>query len=307
MLESLSVVTQQVVILFMLMSLGIVANKKGWLDAKSVKSITNIVLYFVTPCVIVNSFTREASDELIHGLGITVVVAALTMSLSALLAHLVVKDSDDGKERVFRYAVVFSNCGFMGLPLQQALLGDIGVFYGAGYIAVFNIVVWTYGVWLMSGRKEDVNIKKMLLNPGILGTVAGLLVFAFGIKLPAIIGTPISYMAALNTPLPMIIIGYYLGNLKLENFTSDYKQYFSVFLRLIVIPLFAIVGMHLFGLDKTIMVTCAVAASAPTATNTAMFATLYGRNAELGAQMVSVATLISLITMPLIISLAQTI
>ncbi len=307
MLQNFIIVANQVAVLFILMALGIVSNKLHWLDEKAAKSITNIVLYFVTPCVIINSFSREVEASLIYGLVITAVVAVLTFGFSIAFAHLWIRDKDPDTERIYRYASIFGNCGFMALPLEEAVLGDIGTFYGAIYIAVFNLIVWTYGVWLMSGDKSNVKFKALTVNPGLIGTVIGIVILVFGIKLPNLIATPVSYMASLNTPLPMIIIGYYLGNLNIKKLVSNKKQYLIAFYRLLLFPLVTMFMLYIAKVDPVIAVVCTIASAAPTAANTAMFATLYGKDAELGAQLMSVSTLLSLVTLPLLVAFAQSI
>lgn len=307
MLQNFIIVANQVAVLFILMALGIVCNKLHWLDDKAVKSVTNIVLYFVTPCVIINSFSREVEKSLIYGLIITAVVAVLTFGFSIAFAHLWIRDKDPDTERIYRYASIFGNCGFMALPLEEAVLGDIGTFYGAIYIAVFNLIVWTYGVWLMSGDKSNVKFKALTVNPGLIGTVIGIVILVFGIRLPNLIATPIGYMASLNTPLPMIIIGYYLGNLNIKKLVSNKKQYLIAFYRLLLFPLVTMFMLYIAKVDPVIAVVCTIASAAPTAANTAMFATLYGKDAELGAQLMSVSTLLSLVTLPLLVAFAQSI
>ncbi len=306
MLESFLVVSKQIVVLFILMSIGTLCNKIGWLDSKSVKSITNIVLYFVTPCVIINSFNRETDKALLGGLFITALLSLGIQLFSLIVANLVFRGNECEENRIFRFATVFSNSGFMGLPLQQALLGSVGTFFGAVYIAVFNVLVWTYGVFEMSGSKKEISPKKIVLNPGILGTVVGVIIFFFGIELPDVFSESVGYIANLNTPLPMIVIGYYLGNLNLDSFKKYTKQYLAIGIRLFIIPITAVIAMYFLKIDSTVAMVCAIACSAPTAANTAMFATLFDKNASLGAQMVSVSTLFSLVSIPIVVTLAST-
>lgn len=306
MLQNFLIVSQQVLVLCCLMALGFICNKIHWLDAKAVKSITNIVLFFVTPCVIIDSFSRDVDPSLISGLIVAAVIAFFTFGFSIAFAHLCIKDKDKDIERVYRYASIFGNCGFMALPLEHAVLGDIGTFYGTAFIAIFNLIVWTYGVWLMSGDKANIKAKALLTNPGLIGAVIGILLLVTGFRFPSVISTTIGYMADLNTPLPMIVIGYYLGNLSVKKIVSNKKQYLIAFYRLLLIPGVMLVIMHFAKVDPVVMVVSTIAASAPTAANTAMFATLYDKDAELGAQLMSVTTLLSLITLPLLVALAQT-
>lgn len=144
-----------------------------------------------------------------------------------------------------------------------------------------------------------------MLNPGILGTAIGMIIFLLEIRLPEVVAAPVRYLACLNTPLPMIIIGYYLGNLTVGAFKKNLKQYLVIALRLFVVPVAAILAMYLLKVDSIIAVVCVIACAAPTASITAMFATLFGKDASLGAQMVSVSTLISLISIPLVVTLAR--
>lgn len=306
MLQNFLIVSQQVLVLCCLMALGFICNKIHWLDAKAVKSITNIVLFFVTPCVIIDSFSRDVDPSLISGLIVTAVIAFFTFGFSIAFAHLCIKDKDKDIERVYRYASIFGNCGFMALPLEHAVLGDIGTFYGTAFIAIFNLIVWTYGIWLMSGDKANIKAKALFTNPGLIGAVIGILLLVTGFRFPSVISTTIGYMADLNTPLPMIVIGYYLGNLSVKKIVSNKKQYLIAFYRLLLIPGVMLVIMHFAKVDPVVMVVSTIAASAPTAANTAMFATLYDKDAELGAQLMSVTTLLSLITLPLLVALAQT-
>ncbi len=304
MLATFQLVGQQVVVLFLLMLVGVICNRAGFFGEPEVKGLSKMVLYFVTPCVIVESFQREPNGTMIRNLLITMGIAFASYILGIVLANLCIHDKDESKELVLRFGAVFGNCGFMSLPIEEALLGEDGVFYGAVFIAAFNLIVWTYGLAVMSGDRKNISWKKIVLNPGILGTLAGLLVFLFRISLPAVFQEPISFMADLNTPLPMIIIGYYLGNLKLHHLVENKKQYLSMLLKLICIPGLTLLMMWPMHLDQTVILVCVIASCAPTAANTAMFAALFNRDSQLAAQMVSVGTLFSLITIPSMVALA---
>lgn len=305
MLENFLTVGHQVMVLFVLMAIGAVTNRCKLIDASAVNGMTNLVLYFVTPCVIISSFQREANFDLFKGLLFTGGLALLIHIIFIAVTNVMIHEADKGKEKVFKFAAVFSNCGFMSLPIQEALLGDIGVFYGSVYVAVFNVVLWTYGLAMMSGDAKEIKVSKLLVNPGIIGIFFGMLIFVFQIDLPSIVSSPIEYMASLNTPLPMVIIGYYLGDLSLEHLKSDKKQYVAIGLRLLVLPLLAIAVLKLFGVEDTIAVVCTIASCAPVAAVTAMFANRFNRDARLASQMVSISTLFSLVTIPLMVALVQ--
>lgn len=306
--NNLAVVSIQVAILFVLIAVGFISGKFKLINKTGAKYLTNVVLYLATPCIMIQSFQKvKFSEGIILNFGICVLCAVLIQVLSIFLCRAIFRSKQKSRRIVLRFACVFSNCGFMSLPLQHAILGDKGVFYGTVFVAVFNIIVWSYGLVDMSGDKANFRLKKIILNPGVLGAVCAALLFFLQIHLPEIILSPIQYLAALNTPLPMLVIGYYLTKYNFKKSAGDLGIYAVSAVRLILIPCLALLFMKLFSVDAGIMTACTIASSAPVAATTTMFATKFNRDVELSVGLVSTTTLLSIITMPVIIALAQTI
>lgn len=305
MLENIVIVGTQVLVLFVLIGVGFVCNKVKVLTRGSVKDLTNLVLYVVSPCVIINSYMREFDKAMLGGLLITLAVAFCSFGLNILVANLLIKDKDKAREKTLRFGTIFSNCGYMSLPLQNALLGDEGVFYGATFIVVFQIVVWTYGVLLMSGDVKNVSLKRIVCTPGIIGTAIGLVIFVFSLSVPKVIAQPIQYLAALNTPIPMIVVGFHLAGAKL--YIKGLSAYLSVALRLVILPMTLLWGLYILGIRGVVLISCVIAASAPSAANTTMFSEKFGADTPLSATMVSLTTLLSVITMPVVVGIASSI
>lgn len=305
MLQSLYEVATQVAILFILIAVGFICTKKKMFDEKSIKSLANFVLYIVIPTVIINSFNKDFDATLGKKLLICVACSLGLHALFILLTYAFIHDKDDAKKRVLQFGAVFSNCGFMSLPLQQALLGDEGVFLGAAYVGVFNLITWTYGLVLISGNKSEISLKKNFINPGVIGVAAGLVLFLTPIKLPEILSMPLHHFANMNTPLPMVIIGFYLAQITTFSVLKDSRLILGIFLRLLLFPLLGLGIMYLIGLRKTILVCMTIAASAPTAANTTMFAAKYDKDTQTSVTMVAFSTLLSIITMPVVVSLAM--
>ena len=305
MLENIVIVGTQVLVLFVLIGVGFVCNKVKVLTRGSVKDLTNLVLYVVSPCVIINSYMREFDKAMLGGLLITLAVAFCSFGLNILVANLLIKDKDKAREKTLRFGTIFSNCGYMSLPLQNALLGDEGVFYGATFIVVFQIVVWTYGVLLMSGDVKNVSLKRIVCTPGIIGTAIGLVIFVFSLSVPKVIAQPIQYLAALNTPIPMIVVGFHLAGARL--YIKGLSAYLSVALRLVILPMTLLWGLYILGIRGVVLISCVIAASAPSAANTTMFSEKFGADTPLSATMVSLTTLLSVITMPVVVGIASSI
>ena len=294
-------------VLFILISIGFLCGKKGLINENAAKKMTDIVLYVVTPCVMISAFQKEFSGDTAIKILIAAAAAIVILVFSTLLARLVIRDKNESRKKVLQFSVIFSNCGFMSLPLQKELLGEDGWFYGSIFVAVFNIFVWTYGLLDMSGDKKQLSIKKIVFNPGIMGAAVAIILFVCRIKLPEIVIQPVTHLANLNTPVPMLIIGFYLSRAKLKDAFSDVGTYIAMSLRLVIIPVIVTFIMALLKLDKTMMIAFVIACSAPTAASTTMFAAKFNRDVELSVGVVAASTILSIITMPLIVSLAWTI
>ncbi|MBR4341448.1 MAG: AEC family transporter [Lachnospiraceae bacterium] len=306
MIENILPVAKQVFILFLLISAGFTLTKFHILDKSKVSGLIDIVVYIVTPSNLIISFQREFKSELLMQLGLSFGLAFLVFFVNSVLARLLIRDKNPDKNCVLQFASAYPNAGYMALPLQRALLGDIGVFYGAAYIAIFHCYVWTYGVKLLSKDKAKINLKKILLNPPIIGIFIGLIMFLTQFKLPELIYSPLEYFSALNTPLPMLIIGFYLANTDLKATFTNAWVYVGSCLKLLASPAIAIILCLLFKAEKEVMTACVIACSAPSAALSGMLAMKYDRDTEVSVGMISLTTILCIITMPVLVALAQT-
>ena len=289
----------------LLIAVGFVAAKTKIMTAEGTKCCTDIALIIVTPCVIIKSLIREYSGEIMKSLAKAFVLTLIVQVLLILLSTLLLHSKDKEKERVLRFGSIFANCGFMSLPLQQVILGDDGTLYGSAYIIMFNLAVWSYGVFLISGDKKYIQPKKLFISPGIIGLLIGIIIFVFSVPIPDIVYSSINYLSAIYTPLPMLIIGYHLAQSNVLNAFRDIRCIFSVFLSLIVYPLAALGLLYLIGVRGTLLVSIIISVSAPVAAVTTMFSSKFGGDTELSVDMVSLSTVLSLGTMPLVIYIAQ--
>ena len=299
----------QVLILFIFMGFGFVGNKTKLINLDGSKVMSDIVLYFVTPCLIINSFSSmEFDKEHLNGLIVCFVAFFLIMAASIALVHIIFRGKNEQKKRVLRFAVVFSNVGYMGIPLQEAVLGQEGVFYGSVCVGMFNILVWTYGIVCSSGSLKNMSIKKVIFNPGLLAVAAGLIIFLFSIPLadylPPVSKT-LSLMAGLNTPVAMMVIGFNLANSNILASLKSASTYLISALRLIIIPVAALFIMVLCGIKGDILVSLVIAASAPVAAVTTVFAIKYNNDINTSVNLVAFTTLLSIVTMPFIVALSQ--
>ena len=304
MLNDFFTVAGQVVTLFLLIGVGVLCAKLKLLSEAGVKALANLVLYVATPCVIVKSCIRDFDVSMLWGFLVVVAVAAVTHGLLILLARVVFRDREEDRRRVLRCATVFSNAGYMAIPLQQAILGDEGVFYCAAYVIVFNVFLWTYGYAEMSGERK-LSLRQIVLNPGVIGVVVGLLLFVLPIPVPTLLTDAIGHLAALNTPIPMLIIGFYLAQTDLLAALKDGRGWLCIALRLVAVPLVTLGGLLLCGVGGDLLTSCMICIATPVATSCTMFATRFDRQPTLSVNLVSLSTLLSVVTLPLMVAVTN--
>lgn len=177
--------------------------------------------------------------------------------------------------------------------------------------SILNLLQWTYGIVIITRRKDMINIKKVFVNPVTISLVIGLFLFITGIKLPGVINSwvinsTMAGVAALNTPAAMIVLGYYLSCVRICDLLLNPSLYLASFVRLIIIPLLTLLALYIMpvGHGQIGMITL-IAAATPVGTSTAIFAQKFGQDYERAVCMVCLSTLFSIITMPVVMYLAQ--
>ena len=306
-LENVRQAAQQVAILYVMIAVGFICDKAGLFTEKTARKLVNLLIYFITVCMLIKSFVGiELNDETLSKFLISMLLG-FSLHFIAIALNVPFFRKKNDERPIFKYACIYGNVGFMALPLAQAVLGDEGVFYCASGVIAFNVITFIHGVSLMSREKEKLNVKKLVFNPGVISVIIGLPLFLLQVKLPVVISKPLEYFSSINTPLAMLIFGTYLSNTKLGTIFTDKRIYLVAAFKLILMPLACIGIFRLCGITGTLLTAFAITACVPSANNTFMFATKYERDTGLASRTVALVSLFSIITMPVIIALAQSI
>lgn len=303
MLGSVWTVGQQVLILFILVGVGFVLGRAKMIGERFSRDCSQLIMYAVSPCMMIVAFQRSFEPEGFHNFCLTLLLAIIIHLAGIAMAQLFFR-KQTVKRDALRFSVVQSNCGFMGFPLQNALLGSIGVFYGSGFNAVFTLIAWTYGLRQIAGKQQKLSVKALIFNPGVVSVVLALGLYLGRIYLPEIILTPVTYLSQLNTPLPMIVVGYQLSHANILSALRGWDTWLAIFLRLIVTPALALGLCLAFHADHAVSVAVVAAAAAPCAALLSIFSARFERDTALASGLVAAETLLSALTMPVMVGLA---
>lgn len=297
MVEYLLMVSSQVGTMFLMMAAGFVLAKRGLITQAALPQMTNLLLTAVLPCMLVDAMQIERTPALLGAMGYAALLAVGLYVLYCLLSVPLFRRQDPATGKALRFGTLYGNVGFMGLPLIQLVLGEQAMVYGVINLMVFNAFNWSQGVVLIGGRKQ-VSLKQAVLNPGILGTIMALILFLCGIILPPMAGNAVRFLGSMNTPLAMVIIGVQMAY-------ADWRAVFrspailaACGLKLVAMPLLTALVLYPFHPEPGLYCTLVLLAGVPTASITAMFAQRYGRDVSTSAQLVTVSTLLSILTLP---------
>lgn len=299
-----SIVLSQVLVLFIIMLAGFIAGKAGVIDSTGSKKLGGVMLYVTSPMLVFKAFFIKFTTERLINIMWIVGMALSMFLLAILLSKLIYKKFPDDKSTILRFCAVFSNCGYMGLPLMQALYGDEGVFYGSFYVMCFHIMLWTYGYVMFGGQGTRKQIAvKVLTKPSLIAVYLGMIIFIFGIPVPSPIESAVTAVGNMTMPISMLIIGSIISSTKLKEIVSDWRAYLSSFVRLVLMPLIAFALTRIPGVPAMPSAVLVTALAMPSAANTTVFAELFNKDAVFASKCVSVSTLLSIVTIPLIVSL----
>lgn len=298
------IVINQVTTLFLLILTGFIIRKLGIINRELNKGLSDILLYVTLPFSIVTSFNFPFSTTLLSNAAIVFLISVVIHLFAIFISKLLYLRYPSATKRVLRTATIFSNCGFMGFPILEAVYGTQGVFYGAFYVLTFNILIWTVGVNIFTGKQEAATWK-LASNPIGIAVVVGLILFVFSIKLPEPIFNALRMVGSMTTPISMLIIGSLLVEIKLSEVFTGFSLFYMTLIRLIILPLLAALCLMLLGIKGIIFGVPVLASAMPVAALVAVFAEKYGADALLASRAVFLSTVLSIITIPAMIILIQ--
>ena len=297
----ISILLRQIAIMALLMAVGILLSRRGFLSPQGTKDLGAILLRIIIPCVIVKSYITTYSRERLLELALSAGLALAAFILAMGIAYLVYGK----RRRIENFASAFCNAGFIGIPLAQAVIGDEGVFYMAASVALLNLFQWTYGVYIMTDRKDSIRAKTIVKNPVVIAIVVGIALFLSRLPVPGILTSTLGYIAGMNTPVAMILMGTYMAKLPWRKLL-DKRAYGCVLLRLVVIP--AVVLAVFWALpisNQNVALAAYLAAATPVGANICVFAQQYDCDYEFSVVTVCLSTVLSIVTVPVMVSLAQ--
>jgi len=296
------------IVLFLIMLLGYYCFRKDIITEDSSKKLSGLVVNITNPALILSGVLGDSkigtpSDLVFVAIVSTIMHFGLIVIAVVIPKILRTPKSEDG---IYKAMTVFSNMGFMGFPIISAIFGREVLLYGAIFLLPYNILAYTYGVYMLTKDNKDGKEKpkfniKNLLNPGVIGSIVAIGIFIFNIKLPIFLVSSINMVSNVTTPLSMMVIGVSIVHISIGKLFTNGRLYIFSLIKLIIIPSIAFFILKPIIKDEVIFGTTVIMLCMPVGSMTAMLAKEHGGNDKLASQGILLTTIISVITIPLVV------
>ena len=300
------IVLQQMVVLFSIMMVGYFCYKKEWLNKSAYATISKIVINIMNPMLVINGVINKeihvGSESILSNLFLMLLYFALLTVLSFVLVK--VLKIEQKVESLYRLMLIFSNVGFIGIPIITSVYGQESMIYITFYILGYNFFLYTYGLYLASlSGKNKISGKesfKKMLNPGVVSCIVAIIIFAFKIQLPAPVETLAAYLGEPVIPMSMILIGASMAQQNFKQLFTDVKMYLFLAIRLLVIPIAAALIIRNFAFLPEIAGVFIFMLAMPVGSIVVLLATEQGADETCCTRGSVLSTLFSVITIPIV-------
>lgn len=294
----------QIISLFLIMIIGYVLRKCNVFDDASNVRFTRLIIYVSLPSQIVKAFASNqgivSNQEVLFMFG----MSALAYLLYAIIGVLfiVLFRVPKAKRGPYLFMMMFGNVGFMGMPLTEALLGEDALIYAVIFNVIFNLIVYSVGILMISKKDDDFRFPiKKLLNMPLISAVISIILYFGKIQLPQVAIQSLDYMGNVTTPVAMLILGSTIAGMPWKELFDEWRIYIFTVFKLVVIPVVVILLLRFFpNMNPLIYGSLILLSATPVATNTTMLAIEYNGDQALASKGIFFTTLLCMLTIPII-------
>ena len=281
---------------------GYIMMKKKMLDESCISGFSKVLLYFCQPCLAVYTFTSSSlSSEKLFEIGIfaliSLAVFAIMFSVSYLVLH---KKCKEPIYRIITIATSFSNCAFFGIPIIEALIPESEelLIFTTVFAVVMNVIGWTLGAAILSGDAKYISVKKIFLNPAVIGMAIAFVIFVLRIPIRGDLESMVSISGRMCTPLSMIIMGMRLATMDIKTMFSEPKVYAAIAVKQLVMPLVGFMLVYFLPISVELKQAFFIICACPVASVVLNFAEIVGEGQREAAKMLLLGTFLSIVTLP---------
>ena len=295
---NVSLMMNQIIMMLIIACAGLFLRKIGVFTDAVIKGINKTLLTIATPAMILMVTQKDYRPDMMKGFAQVILVGLAAMTIC--IGIMIIAYAKGDRSRYKPVAAMLSampNAGYMGLPIIQAVYGDEGTLFVAAYIVAFNVVSWTVCTALFTGF--SVKSLKGMINPGFCATIIGTIFYVAQIRLPAPLLSTVNQLGDINTPLSLLLLGARMETLRPKQLLNIHLA-IPCAVKLLVLPAVTLVVCRLIGMAELPLGVAVISTAMPAAAFCQMFAERYDREIAYASTGVSISTILSLATLPLV-------
>ena len=287
----------------LILILGFCLGKWKMISTETNKEITNLLLTVFMPASLFVAFPAEYSEDSLQ-LFFSGLVAGILVMLTLIILSKIIFNKwwfKGGLRYESQFALIFNNATFLGYPIVVNTFGPTGVIAYCGFIIAFNVALFSYGIWLFEHKITLKLFKSIVTNPNILAVLISMVLFLANFHLPSFIVDAVGFVGGATTPLSIICIGFMLSRADFKSLFKKWRLILTAIIQLIVGPVVTYFMLTWLKFPTEVIQVCTLIQALPTATSLGLFATKYGGNNIESSELVTISTVLSVATMPLMI------
>ena len=295
----------QMLALLIMIGAGYFMAKKDMLDSHTNTQMSKMIVNVFNPMLILASAANSAGQVSLGTIGLVGIIAlgmfAVFITVGMVLSPFF--DKSPQQRKIFQEMFVFSNLGFIGIPVVSSILGEEYVVYVTEFLLIYTIVFYTYGVALMDGKFSLSSLKSMI-NPGTVSGFTALLIIVCGIQLPGFLKTAITYLGNVTSPMALVAVGFTLAHSDLRKIFCQPRLYVFSAVKLLLLPLALLPLLRLVTGDGTLISVCMVMFGMPIGNMPLILGTQKGIDGSTCSAAIILTTILCVFTIPVLLAVA---
>ena len=290
-------ILQQMAVIAVLVSIGVFAGRRGIVDAVSSKSISRLIIDICNPALMLTSvlsgdITAGHTELLIAG-AVAVIFYAVLVIIGFVLPSLLKVERD--KRRFYNMMCVYTNVGFIGIPVAHAVLPPDGMLCVLVCNVMYSLLFYTHGVTVLSGHKERIR-PSQILSPGTITAVISILIVWFHISLPDVVDETIAYVGNATVFLSMLLLGVSIARTGLADGVKEIRIWLFILIRMIALPALLVVILKTLHMDTVLIAGMCLMASVPVGNLPLIQAEKTGEDTTILSRGIAITTIVSMVT-----------
>lgn len=311
---SITVVLQQMVIIFILIGIGMILYRSKMLSEETSKQISGIIINVTNPALLICSAFDDGPKVSLRELSIAFVSYAAVFALLIVIGFLIPCLLRVPKRLHYTYQMltIFGNVGFIGIPLASAVLGSESLIFVSIFNLLFNLLIYTFGMSMLqraaAGQAADADSiprhnstsgrLQKLVNAGTISAVFTIVFYLGDFHVPVVISSTLSYTGRATTLLSMLVLGVSVAQMAPKDIFSHPRLYLFTLLRQILVPIGCVLLLRGLIDNKLILNTMLLMVAVPAANMPLMIAKQMDMDTESISQGIILTTVLSLVTVP---------